>query len=66
MFIQFRDETALFEIGDNLEAMSSELRHSEFIDEYVSVGPQNYAYKIVDSARGERKTVCKVRVITLN
>ena len=27
---------------------------------------KNYAYKIVDTATGDRKTVCKVRVITLN
>ena len=46
--------------------MTSELRASEFIDEYVSAGPKIYAYKIVDSATGERKTVCKVRGITLN
>jgi len=27
---------------------------------------QNYDYKLVNSATGERKTVCKVRGITLN
>ena len=27
-------------------------------------GPENYAYKSVDSVTGEEKTVCKVRGIT--
>ena len=46
--------------------MTSELKPSQFIEEYVSGGPKDYAYKIVDSATDERKTVCKVRGITLN
>jgi len=46
--------------------MTSELKPSQFIEEYVRSGPKNYAYKIVDSATGERNTVCKVRGITLN
>ena len=29
------------------------------------MGPQIYAYKVVDSTTGERKTGCKVRGITL-
>ena len=47
-------------------AMTSELKSSEFIEEFVSGGPKNYAYKIVNTATDERKTVCKVRGITLN
>jgi len=66
MFVQPRDEPALVETGDHLGAMTSELRHSEFIEEFVNAGPKNYAYKIVDSVRGVRKTVCKVRGIKLN
>jgi len=66
MFVQPRDEPALVETGDNLGAMTSELKPLQFIEEYVSGGPKNYAYKIVDSATGERKTVCKVRGIMLN
>jgi len=62
MFVQPRDEPALVETG----AMTSDLRPSEFIQEFVSAGPKNYAYKIVDSATGEGKTVCKIRGITLN
>jgi len=57
MFVQPRDEPALFEIGDSLGAMTSELKPSKFIEEYVSGGPKYYAYKIVDSATGETKTV---------
>jgi len=63
--VQHRDGPALVEIGDNLEAITSELRPSEFIEEFVSGGPKNYAYKIVHTAKGERKTVCKIRGITL-
>ena len=46
--------------------MTSELKPSEYIEEFVSWGPKNYAYKVVDSVTGERKQVCKVRGITLN
>ena len=46
--------------------MTSELKPSEYIEEFVSGGPKNYAYKVVDSVTGERKHVCKVRGITLN
>ena len=61
MSVQPKDEPTLVEIGDNFGAMTSELKPSQFIEEYVSGGPKNYAYKIVDSATGERKTVCKVK-----
>jgi hypothetical protein len=46
--------------------MTSELKPSEYIEEFVSGGPKNYAYKIVNSATNQRKTVCEVRGITLN
>ena len=65
MFVQPIDEPALVETGDNLEAMTSELKPSQFIDENVSGGQKYYVYKIVDSTTGERKTVCKFRGITL-
>jgi len=38
----------------------------EFICEFVSGGPKNYAYKSIDSVTGKEKTSCKVRGITLN
>jgi len=66
LFVKPRDEPALVETGDNLGAMTSEMRPFEFIEEYVSGGPINFAYKIVNTTRGERKTVCKVRGIALN
>ena len=66
LFVQPSDESALVGSGDSLGAMTSELKPSEYIEEFVSGGPKNYAYRIVDSATGERKTVCKVRGITLN
>jgi len=46
--------------------MTSELKPWEFICEFVSGGPKNYAYKSINSMTGEEKTVCKVRGITLN
>jgi hypothetical protein len=46
--------------------MSSELKPGIFIQEYVSGGPKNYAYKRVNSVTGEQKIVRKVIGITLN
>ena len=46
--------------------MTSELKPSEIIEEFVSGGPKNYAYKVVDTVTGDQKSVCKVRGITLN
>ena len=45
--------------------MTSELKPQQFITEFVSAGPKNYAYKIMDN-KNVSKTVCKVRGITLN
>jgi hypothetical protein len=41
--------------------MTNELRPGQYIEEFVSGGPKNYAYRLVGG-----KTVCKVRGITLN
>jgi len=46
--------------------MTPELRTKEYISEFVSGGPKNYAYRTVDTATGRTDTVCKVRGITLN
>ena len=46
--------------------MTSELKPGFHIEEFVSGGPKNYAYRIVDPVAGNRETVCKVRGITLN
>jgi len=61
IFVQPRDEVALLQSGDCLGAMTSELKTGEFICEFVSGGPKNYAYKSINSVTGEEKTVCKVR-----
>jgi len=46
--------------------MTSKLKPSEFIEEFVSAGPTNYAYKTVHTPKGERKAVFKIRAITMN
>jgi len=65
IYIQPKDEPSLIETGDNLGDMTSELRPSKFISEFVSGGPKNYAYRVMTGGEVE-KTVCKVRCITLN
>ena len=69
IFIQPRDEPQLVEIGDNLGDMTSELKPHEMITEFVSGGPKNYAYTIIDTKNAVsqmKKTFSKVRGITLN
>jgi hypothetical protein len=56
----------LIECGDRLGEMTDELKPGEYISEFVSAGPKNYAYKICDSDSGNVQTVCKIRGITLN
>jgi hypothetical protein len=52
--------------GDKLGDMTSELGPEEYIEEFVSGGPKNYAYRTVNTRTLERKAICKVRGITLN
>ena len=52
--------------GDNLGDMPNELGPHEDISEFESSGPKYHAYKIVNARTSEKKTVCKVRGITLN
>jgi hypothetical protein len=66
IYIQPDDQPALFETGDCLGAMTSELKQGFHIDEFVSGWPKNYAYRTINSTTGEHDTVCKVRSITLN
>ena len=47
--------------GDKLGDMTNELAPDEYISEFVSGGPKNYAYKITNARTSETKTVCKVR-----
>jgi hypothetical protein len=56
----------LIECGDSLGDMTDELKPAEYISEFVSAGPKNYAYKICEHGSGKVQTVCKVRGITLN
>jgi len=46
--------------------MTSELRLTEYVSEFVSGGPKNYSYTVIDTVKGRAATVCKVRGITLN
>jgi hypothetical protein len=66
-YIQDESEPRLIECGDKLGDMTNELKPGEFIREFVSAGPKNYAYKICNrDFSKDPKTVCKVRGITLN
>jgi hypothetical protein len=56
----------LIECGDRWGDMTDELKQGEYISEFVSAGPKNYAYKICEYDSGQVQTVCKVRGITLN
>jgi len=66
IFIQPRDERRLVATGDNLGDMTSELKPYEIIFEFVSAGPKNYKYTILDTRNAVNQTFCKVRGITLN
>ena len=68
IYIQNDDEPPLIECGDKLGSMTNELQPGEFIDEFVSGGPKNYAYRVINRTDTTQtpKTVCKVRGITLN
>jgi hypothetical protein len=65
LFIQKESEPPLIETGDNLGDMKNELKPGEYISEFVSGGPKNYAYRVVNrDASKPSKTVCKVRGLT--
>ena len=68
IYIQNDDEPPLIECGDKLGSMTNELHPGEFIAEFVSGGPKNYAYRVVNRTDTVKtpKTVCKFRGITLN
>jgi hypothetical protein len=56
----------LIDCGDPLGDMTDELKPGEYISEFVSAGPKNYAYKICERDSGKVQTVRKFRGITLN
>ena len=62
IYVASTAEPPPIECGDRLGDMTNELGPGEFIEEFVSGGPKNYAYKIM-KPDGSTKTVCKVRGI---
>ena len=66
--IQKDDEPPLIECGDNLVSVTKKLQPGEFIVEFVSRGPKNYAYRFVNRTDTSKapKTLCKIRGIPLN
>jgi hypothetical protein len=46
--------------------MTSDVKLDPYIEEFESGGPKNYAYVTVGPVAVFRRTVCKVRGITLN
>lgn len=50
------------DMTDELDAYGS----GSYIEEFVSGGPKNYAYKLISTKYNEEKTVCKVKGISLN
>jgi hypothetical protein len=56
-YVQRDNEPAPIPCGDKFGDMVIELNPGEHVTEFVSAGAKNYAYKIVNSATGETKTV---------
>jgi len=56
----------LLKQGDKLGDMTCELRPTDYVSEFVSGGPKNYAYKINDTVTVRASIFCKVCGITLN
>jgi hypothetical protein len=42
-YIRKESQPRLIECGDNLDDMADELKQGEYIEEFVSGGPKNYA-----------------------
>jgi hypothetical protein len=66
IYIQKCGQPPAVTCGDKLCYMTNELDPDEYIEEFVSGGPKNYAFRSVNARTLEKKTVCKVRGITLN
>jgi len=58
IYIQTRDGAALVKTGVCLGDMTSELKPREYISEFVSGGPKNYAYQTHNTETGAEATVC--------
>ena len=66
IYVQKCGQPPAVSCGDKLGDMTNELGSDEHIEEFVSVGSNNYAFRIVKAIALEMNTVCKVRGITLN
>jgi len=61
VYIQKCGELPAITYGDKLGDMTSELSPNKYIQEFVSGGPKNYAYRTVNAKIRESKTMRKVR-----
>ena len=59
LYIQPSDDAPLVATGDSLGDMTSELKPCEYISEYVSGGPKNYAYRTHNTETGVRSEVLR-------
>ena len=66
IYIRPRDETRAYRNGGQIGDMTSELRPTDFVSEFVSGGPKILAYILIDIVTGRTDTVCKFRSITPN
>jgi hypothetical protein len=61
IYVEKETQARLVKCGEKLGDMTNELPPGEYIEEFVSGGPKNYAYRLAGG-----KTVCKVLGINLN
>ena len=66
IYIQNRGQPPAVSCGDKLGDLTNELGRDDYIEDFVSGGSKDYALKIVNGRTKEKKTICKVRRITLN
>lgn len=66
MYVQNSGQPPAVTCRDKLGDMNSELGSDKYVEEFVSGGPKNCVYKIVNVGTNEGKIVCKVRGVTLN
>ncbi|XP_046373244.1 uncharacterized protein LOC124146819 [Haliotis rufescens] len=53
-------------IGDSLGEWTDEIEEGNWIDEFTTCGPKNYAYKLHHTDKKGTRTICKIRGFTLN
>ena len=58
--------TPPFPLGDSLGLWTDEIEKGNWITEFVSCGPKNYAYKLDHKPKEKTQEVCKIRGFTLN